>query len=238
MVLRGNRVEEFDFEFGEQEAAARQYLPRQGHSRRAVPPGCFRRLWRQSPRFSRLLRNSSGLLSDSGRRSTGAARRGSPVPARGGRRGEQRKTQPPPSAPASTGGRGPGRRGREPFGMGAGRTTLGRTNSPRRRRLRRTPKGIRPRPTLIALVCRRKRFWTKRARSRPEAARPRSALPRILRSRAQNLPSPMRRRSGRRPFKLQLAPRRAAKAPKPLDRRTSRARAERSRGRRSRGNDA
>ena len=111
VVLRGNRVEEFDFEFSEQEAAAGQYLPRQGYPGRAVAPGRFRRLWRQPARLSRFLRNPSGLLPNSGRRSAGASRGGSPVPARGGRRGQRRTTQPASSAPAAPRGRS-ARRGR------------------------------------------------------------------------------------------------------------------------------
>ena len=36
VVVRGNRVEEFDYEISEQEATQRQYLSCQGHTRRAV----------------------------------------------------------------------------------------------------------------------------------------------------------------------------------------------------------
>ena len=42
VVLKGNRVEEFDFEVCQQEAAQGQYLPRQGHKGRAVAPGGLR----------------------------------------------------------------------------------------------------------------------------------------------------------------------------------------------------
>ena len=88
VVLRGNRVEEFDFESGKPPAAARQYLSRQGHARRTVAAGRLRRLRRQPPRLPRLQRNPSRLLPNPGRRPAGADRRGRARAAR--RRGRDR----------------------------------------------------------------------------------------------------------------------------------------------------
>ncbi len=94
MVVRGSRVEEFDFEFAEPQAAARQYLSSQGHPRRAVAAGGVRRLRRQSPRLPRLQRNPSRLLPDPGRRPAGADRRGDARPPRRPRRAaDERRTQ-------------------------------------------------------------------------------------------------------------------------------------------------
>ena len=73
VVLRGNRVEEFDFEAAEPPAASRQHLSRQGHPGRAVAAGGLRRLRRQPPRLPRLLRNPPRLLPDPVRRPAGAA---------------------------------------------------------------------------------------------------------------------------------------------------------------------
>ena len=64
VVVRGSRIEEFDFESGAQETDTRQYLPGKSDARRAVSPGSLCRLRRQSPRFPRFLRNPSGLLPD------------------------------------------------------------------------------------------------------------------------------------------------------------------------------
>ena len=75
VVLRGNRVEEFDFEVREPPPAARQHLSRQGHAGRAFAPGRLRRLRRQPPRLPGVLGNPSRLLSDPGRRPAGADRR-------------------------------------------------------------------------------------------------------------------------------------------------------------------
>ena len=58
VVLRGNRVEEFDFEVCAPQTASRQYLSRQGHARRAVAAGGVRRLRRQPPRLPRLFAKS------------------------------------------------------------------------------------------------------------------------------------------------------------------------------------
>ena len=67
----------------EPQAAARQYLSRQGHPGRTVAPGGLRRIWRQPPRLPRLQRNPSRLLPDPGRRPAGAARGRGRSPARG-----------------------------------------------------------------------------------------------------------------------------------------------------------
>ena len=75
VVLRGNRVEEFDFEIGQPQTASRQHLSRQGHAGRTVAAGGLRRLRRQPPRLPGLLRNPSRLLPDPGRRPAGADRR-------------------------------------------------------------------------------------------------------------------------------------------------------------------
>ena len=75
VVLRGNRVEEFDYEFGVPETASRKYLPCQGDARRAVASGRLRQLWRQPARLPRLQRDPSGLLSAANGRKAGAETR-------------------------------------------------------------------------------------------------------------------------------------------------------------------
>ena len=86
VVVRGNRVEEFDFEIRQPPSAARQHLSRQSHPRRTVAAGGIHRLRRQSPRLPRVQRNPSGLLPDPGRRPAGADRRGRAGASRCGRR--------------------------------------------------------------------------------------------------------------------------------------------------------
>ncbi len=73
VVVRGNRIEEFDFESATQEADPRQYLSRKSNERRALAAGRFRRLRRQSPRLPGLRRNPSRLLPDPARRPAGPA---------------------------------------------------------------------------------------------------------------------------------------------------------------------
>ena len=97
VVVRGNRVEEFDFEVGAAQTAPRQHLPRQSHTRRTVAAGRIRRIRRQPARLPGLQRNSSRLLSDPGRRPSGADRGRRTRPARGGRG----KREPPAIAGAS-----------------------------------------------------------------------------------------------------------------------------------------
>ena len=72
VVVRGNRIEEFDFEIAAQEADPRQHLSGEGHARRTLASGGLRRLRRQSPRLSGLRRNPSRLLPDPARGSAGA----------------------------------------------------------------------------------------------------------------------------------------------------------------------
>src|SRR5262249_13307441 len=73
---------------GKSPPAKRQYLSCKGDPGRTVAAGGVRRLRRQPARIPRLLRNSSRLLSDTGRRPAGADRRGgaraSCPPGRGG----------------------------------------------------------------------------------------------------------------------------------------------------------
>ncbi len=52
VVVRGNRIEEFDFRIRTQETNQGQYLSCASNARRAVPSGCFCGIWRQSPRLS------------------------------------------------------------------------------------------------------------------------------------------------------------------------------------------
>ena len=49
VVTRGNRVEEFDYEFGDAQTAPRKYLSRQNCSHRALLAGRFRKLRRKPP---------------------------------------------------------------------------------------------------------------------------------------------------------------------------------------------
>ncbi len=75
VVLDGQKVEEFDFEVGDQEAAQRKYLSRESDARGAIAPGGVRGIWRQPPGLPRVLGNPSRLLPDPGRRPAGAAGR-------------------------------------------------------------------------------------------------------------------------------------------------------------------
>ena len=61
-VVKGNRIEEFDFESEEhKQLKGNIYLAK---VTRAVFAGGVRRLWRQPPRLPGLFRNPSGLLPD------------------------------------------------------------------------------------------------------------------------------------------------------------------------------
>ena len=62
VVLRGSRIEEFDFEAAGCKPLQRQYLSGEGDAGRALAPGRLRRIWRQSPRLPCLLRNPPGRL--------------------------------------------------------------------------------------------------------------------------------------------------------------------------------
>ena len=124
--------------------------------------------------------------------------------------------------PRRTGGRGARRERSRRLSERAPADELGRTNSLRRLSSAENLEGNSAETKLAALVRRRKRCRPRRARSRPGSGETARALWRGFSAREPKyLPSQMRRRPGRRPFKLQWAPRRAAKAPKPLDRRTN-----------------
>ena len=157
------------------QAAARQYLSRQGHPGRAVAAGGLRRIWRQPPRLPRLQRNPSRLLPDPGRRPAGAARgRGRGRSARrstrrsaaaaaaaaAARRSAGRDDEPSPSAEAEAGD-GRRRRGRDPDERSLP------DDDPKRRRARTAPERRavaerRPRP-------RRRAAEERRRRSKPSA---------------------------------------------------------------------
>ncbi len=66
-VVKGNRVEEFDFEAANRvQLRGNIYLAKVTRSR-AVPTGGLRRLWRKSSWFPGFQRDSSRLLSNSDR---------------------------------------------------------------------------------------------------------------------------------------------------------------------------
>ena len=99
VVVRGQKVEEFDFESANRKQLRGQYLSRQGDPRRAVAAGGLRGIWRQPPRLPGLQRNPSRLLPDPGRRPSGAARGRGRGPARGRAGGGAAPQSPPPPAP-------------------------------------------------------------------------------------------------------------------------------------------
>jgi hypothetical protein len=65
------------FRIGAQETAPRKHLPGKGHTRGAVAPGRFCRLWWKSPRLPRVLGNPPRLLPDPAGRPSGTAAGGS-----------------------------------------------------------------------------------------------------------------------------------------------------------------
>ncbi len=74
VVLRGNRVHEFDFESASRKQLRGNIYLARGDPGRTVAPGGVRRLRRQPPRLPRLQRNPPRLLPDPGRRPAGADR--------------------------------------------------------------------------------------------------------------------------------------------------------------------
>ena len=75
VVLRGRPCRGVRFRISRPQTAARQYLPRQGHARRALAAGGLRRVRRQPARLPGLQRNPSRLLPDPGRRPPSPASR-------------------------------------------------------------------------------------------------------------------------------------------------------------------